>query len=59
MAGEQGGITAAKAGHDVIMTPGEFCYLDAYQDAPGTQPEAIGGYLTLEKFTLTIRFPPN
>ncbi|WP_276865337.1 family 20 glycosylhydrolase [Mediterranea massiliensis] len=47
--GEQGGITAAKAGHDVIMTPGEFCYLDAYQDAPGTQPEAIGGYLTLEK----------
>ena len=34
--GEQGGITAAKAEHDVIMTPGEFCYLDAYQDAPVT-----------------------
>ena len=47
--GEQGGITAAKAGHDVVMTPGEFCYLDAYQDAPVSQPEAIGGYLTLEK----------
>ena len=47
--GEQGGITAAKAEHDVIMTPGEFCYLDAYQDAPVTQPEAIGGYLTLAK----------
>ena len=47
--GEQGGITAAKAEHDVIMTPGEFCYLDAYQDAPVSQPEAIGGYLTLEK----------
>ena len=47
--GEEGGIKAAKAGHDVIMTPGGFCYLDSYQDAPTTQPEALGGYLTLEK----------
>ena len=47
--GEEGGIKAAKAGHDVIMTPGGFCYLDSYQDATTTQPEAIGGYLTLEK----------
>ena len=47
--GEEGGIKAAKAGHDVIMTPGGFCYLDSYQDAPTTRPEAIGGYLTLEK----------
>lgn len=47
--GEEGGIKAAKAGHDVIMTPGGFCYLDSYQDAPTSQPEAIGGYLTLEK----------
>ena len=47
--GKEGGIKAAKAGHDVIMTPGGFCYLDSYQDAPTTQPEAIGGYLTLEK----------
>lgn len=47
--GEEGGIKAAKAGHNVIMTPGGFCYLDSYQDAPTTQPEAIGGYLTLEK----------
>lgn len=47
--GEAGGIKAAKAKHDVIMTPGEFCYLDAYQDDPTSQPEAIGGYLTLEK----------
>ena len=46
--GEQGGIAAAKAGHDVIMTPGSHCYLDAYQDAPTTQPEAIGGYLTID-----------
>ena len=47
--GEEGGITAAKAGHRVVMTPGGFCYLDNYQTDPSTQPEAIGGYLTLEK----------
>lgn len=47
--GEEGGIKAAKAGNNAIMTPGKYCYLDAYQDAPNTQPMAIGGYLTLEK----------
>lgn len=31
------------------MTPGEYCYFDSYQDAPYSQPEAIGGYLPLEK----------
>lgn len=46
--GEEGGIKAAAAGHEVIMTPGGYCYLDSYQDAPHTQPEAIGGYLTLD-----------
>ncbi|HIZ26439.1 MAG TPA: family 20 glycosylhydrolase [Candidatus Barnesiella merdipullorum] len=47
--GEEGAIHAVKAGNPAIMTPGKYCYLDAYQDAPGTQPMAIGGYLTLEK----------
>ncbi len=47
--GEQGALNALKNGNQAIMTPGEFCYLDAYQDAPLTQPEAIGGYLPLEK----------
>ena len=47
--GEEGGITAVKSGHEAIMTPGEFCYFDGYQDAPHTQPEAIGGYLPLKK----------
>ena len=31
------------------MTPGSHCYIDGYQDAPYSQPEAIGGYLPLEK----------
>lgn len=47
--GESGGIAAAKDGHDVIMTPGAYCYFDSYQADPASQPEAIGGYLTLDK----------
>lgn len=47
--GEQGGIDAVLSGHHAIMTPGEYCYFDSYQDAPYSQPEAIGGYLPLEK----------
>lgn len=47
--GEKGGITAAEMGHDVIMTPGGYCYFDSYQADPSTQPIAIGGYLTVEK----------
>ena len=33
--GEKGGIQAVRMGHDAIMTPGEYCYFDAYQDNPG------------------------
>ncbi len=47
--GEEGGIAAAEAEHYVIMSPHGYCYIDAPQDAPPTQPEAIGGYLPLEK----------
>lgn len=47
--GTEGGLAAAKAGHKAIMSPGTFCYLDQYQDAPHTLPEAIGGYLPLKK----------
>ena len=47
--GTEGGIKAASMGHDAIMTPGEYCYLDSYQDAPPTQPEAISGYTPLSK----------
>lgn len=47
--GAEGGIQSIEAGHRAIMTPGEFCYFDSYQDAPDTQPEAIGGYLPLSK----------
>lgn len=41
--GEEGGIAAAKQKHDVIMTPGNWCYFDHYQDTSKTEPMAIGG----------------
>lgn len=48
--GEEGGIEAAKKGHDVIMTPNTYLYFDYYQtqDIEG-EPEAIGGYIPIEK----------
>jgi hexosaminidase len=45
--GMGGGIAAAKAGHDVVMTPTSHCYFDLYQAKEG-QPLALGGYVPLE-----------
>ncbi|HPT04097.1 MAG TPA: family 20 glycosylhydrolase, partial [Bacteroidales bacterium] len=47
--GVEGGIQAAKMGHNVIMTPGSHCYLDYYQADPDFEPKAIGGFITLAK----------
>ncbi len=47
--GETGGIEAARMGHDVVMTPGTYMYLDHYQSDPNTQPKAISGYTPLRK----------
>ncbi len=48
--GAKGGIQAANAGFDVIMTPNSHCYLDYYQAKDKKrEPLAIGGYLPIEK----------
>ena len=47
--GEEGGITAAKASHKVVMTPGNYVYLDFYQRESKGEPRAIGGFTPLEK----------
>ncbi|MFH1159747.1 MAG: beta-N-acetylhexosaminidase, partial [bacterium] len=47
--GVEGGISAARQGHDVIMTPTSYCYFDYYQAYPESEPEAIGGFTTLKK----------
>ena len=48
--GESGGIEAAKLGHDVIMSPNHYMYLDYYQTPEKRKRElvAIGDYLPLE-----------
>lgn len=47
--GEQGGITAGNMGHDVIMTPGAWFYLDAFQGDRNLAPAGIGSFTTLSK----------
>ena len=48
--GADGGIAAASAGHDVVMSPNTHCYFDYYQRADvENEPPAIGGYLPLER----------
>jgi hexosaminidase len=47
--GIEGGIVAARLGHDAIMTPGSHCYFDHYQADPQFEPKAIGGFTTLKK----------
>ncbi len=46
--GEQGGITAARQQHDVIMTPAGYVYFDHTQSA-SEDSVTFGGYTPLEK----------
>ena len=48
--GVSGGLQAARMGHDAIMTPNTYFYLDYYQSLDKeNEPLAIGGYLPVEK----------
>lgn len=48
--GNKGGIDAANADHNVIMSPNSHCYFDHYQAKDRTnEPIAIGGFLPVEK----------
>jgi hexosaminidase len=47
--GTEGGIAAARAGHDVVMTPYAKTYLDYYQSADTVnEPLAIGGFVPID-----------
>ena len=46
--GEEGGVFAAKAGNNAIMSPTSHLYFDYYQARTG-EPLAIGGLIPLEK----------
>ena len=48
--GSDGGIAAANAGHDVVMSPTDHCYLDYYQsDDFDSEPPALPRYLPLRQ----------
>lgn len=46
--GEKGGIEAAKQNHNVIMTPGEYVYLD-YAQTSHKDSLTMGGLITVQK----------
>jgi hexosaminidase len=57
--GMDGGIAAAQAGHDVVMTPTSHTYFDYYQSADrGAEPPAIGGFLPLDTVYAFEPVPP-
>jgi hexosaminidase len=47
--GMRGGIEAAKAHHDVIMTPTEYAYLNFGQGDPAYEPLSFPEYIPLER----------
>ncbi|MFE7976395.1 beta-N-acetylhexosaminidase [Streptomyces shenzhenensis] len=53
--GYRGGIAAARAGHDVVMCPEQYVYLDHRQAADPDEPVPIGFVRTLED---VYRFEP-
>jgi hexosaminidase len=47
--GTAGGLAAARANHDVVMTPGSHTYFDQYQSRnTAAEPLAIGGFLPID-----------
>lgn len=56
-----GAVESAREGHDVVMTPTTYCYLDYYQSTnnPTVEPKAIGGFLPLEQVYAFEPVPAN
>ncbi len=57
--GMRGGIEAAKAKHDVIMTPTDYVYFDYGQGDPAYEPLNIGGYVPLSRVYSFNPVPPE
>jgi hexosaminidase len=57
--GFAGGIRAARAGHEVVMTPTEHCYLDHYQGPREAEPPAFPADLPLERAYAFEPTPPD
>ena len=47
--GVAGGLAAARAGQDVVMSPTQWAYFDYYQSADrASEPHSIGGFLPID-----------
>lgn len=57
--GMEGGLAAAQAGHDVVMSPTTHCYLDYAQAKGPKEPESIGGFIPLETVYAFEPIPPT
>ncbi|GMV06576.1 MAG: hypothetical protein AMXMBFR53_28520 [Gemmatimonadota bacterium] len=57
--GVDGGVEAARKGHDVVMTPTSHVYFDYYQGDPAQEPLAIGGHVPLERVYAFEPVPPR
>jgi hexosaminidase len=58
--GIDGGIAAAKSGHDVVMAPGSHTYLDHAQSKDRkSEPVSIGGYLPIQTVYEYDPVPPG
>ena len=57
--GVDGGIAAAKAGHDVIMSPGSHLYFDHAEGPAELEPLSIGGNTPLDRVYAFEPIPPQ
>ncbi|WP_037605401.1 beta-N-acetylhexosaminidase [Streptacidiphilus rugosus] len=57
--GYEGGIAAARAGHDVVMCPEQYVYLDHRQSADADEPIPVGYVRTLEDVYRYEPVPPE
>jgi hexosaminidase len=56
--GMEGGLAAARAGHDVVMSPTTHCYFDYAQARGPGEPESIGGFIPLATVYAFEPVPP-
>ncbi len=57
--GFEGGVAAAKSGHQAVMAPVSYCYFNVYQGDPATEPVSFSGLLTLKKVYSFEPVPPE
>jgi len=57
--GFEGGIAAARSGHEAVMAPVSHCYFNVYQGDPESEPESFRGLLSLKKVYSFEPVPPE